>query len=1137
MQVQFMDSNSELLQLQHQINELILEKNELAKQNQSMLSNLESTPIPFVHIDKQYKITFLNKEFEQIFPHSKSINLPTHLGEILGEKNTAHLVHILDNLSSVEYNSYELDVEFECNNIKKYFKLRFKESKVYSGEYGIWFVPQDELLKHKYEATEYQKNFERLFDDIPVPLVIVNKDGLVIKNNKATRRFLKIDENPSQEIFTLNFYQNKNDREFMLSKIKSDGIILDFPIKLVDTQNNTVNISLNVCNTIYQNQNVFVGSLIDKSDEIQVNTELTYTHNLYNTLFNNTLVGFVVTDNDLIIESANDTFCNLLGMLPNEIIGQKFTQFSTKIDAKFEIENFSKIYMGLNDSCYLDSNIKIQQKEIWTRTLITALRDESGKVIKFLCLIEDITHQNHVSQQYETLSVALENSPSGVIVTNAVGEIIHVNQMFTKITGYSKTEVVGKKPSFFKSGSHSLGFYQHLWNTITDKKIWKGTFYNKRKDGTLYWEQASIAPILNNLGEIVQFVAIKNDISEQIQAQEALRFMHDHINMVIEHIPLLIAHINIDKTLIYANRRLITTMNIPETRIKNKYDLGLNSNFDFVFEKDIASGEVIKFEYELTNILHQVETHNITIIPQKDNSENEVSSFIFISENITSKKLKDKELIMLKKAVDYNPASILITDTKGIINYVNFASINTSGYSNEEMVGNNVNILKSNFHQRDFYEALWKTIISGSDWHGEILNLNKYGSFYWEEVLISAIKDNTNIITGFIAIKLDITDRKEMEKALSESEEKFRQMAENIEDVFFLMNPDMSYIYISPYFSKIFGRDCDELLLYKGKLIDWIHELDRGRFLQQMAQFEATKASKIELQFRIITDDNTEKWIWYKLNPIIDLTGNLIRIAGSIYDITEIKRIQLKLEQNEKTLKELNHTKDKFFSIIAHDLKNPFNTLIGFSELLIRTHHKLSEEKKLKYYDSLYTASKSGYELLVNLLTWSRSQTGKIQFSPELLSVSDLLHETETLFREGAAQKQISVLVETDPNHVLWADKEMIRTVLRNLVSNAIKFTPKNGNIILWSFLFDNTLEIAVYDDGVGIPEKNISQLFSIENSQTTNGTNGEKGTGLGLVLCKEFVEQNKGTITVESIPGKGSKFVMIFSNLDTTVE
>jgi PAS domain S-box-containing protein len=239
----------------------------------------------------------------------------------------------------------------------------------------------------------------------------------------------------------------------------------------------------------------------------------------------------------------------------------------------------------------------------------------------------------------------------------------------------------------------------------------------------------------------------------------------------------------------------------------------------------------------------------------------------------------------------------------------------------------------------------------------------------------------------------------------------------------------------------------------------------------------------------------------------------------------ELVLLNLKLEESESRLKELNSTKDKFFSIIAHDLKSPFTSFIGLTELIAEDIEEMDIKEVKQLLIELNQSAHNVYSLLENLLSWSRVQSGRMDFAPEMISPFDLEEQVKMLFEQSFKQKEILFSSSVNTDRKVIADRNMADTVLRNLFSNAIKFTKAGGFIALTISDEDEMVKFSVQDSGVGIDGDNLARLFRIDKTLTTLGTQNEKGTGLGLILCKELVEKCGGKISVESRIGKGTKF------------
>lgn len=243
-------------------------------------------------------------------------------------------------------------------------------------------------------------------------------------------------------------------------------------------------------------------------------------------------------------------------------------------------------------------------------------------------------------------------------------------------------------------------------------------------------------------------------------------------------------------------------------------------------------------------------------------------------------------------------------------------------------------------------------------------------------------------------------------------------------------------------------------------------------------------------------------------------------------------KIETALRDREKELRELNKTKDKLFSVIAHDLKNPFLGILGFTEVLANSYEKYSEEERLKMVRFINNSAMNTYRLLENLLEWSRIQISGIKIAPSNIIAGELISDTTETLLESAARKNISVSINTEKDTKIYTDEDMLKTILRNLLSNAIKFTPTGGSILLKTEKIRGGLKITVQDNGCGIQEDRLKNLFNLDRNTSTNGTDGEKGTGLGLVLCKEVTDKLQGRIIAESVPGKGTKITVELPSL-----
>lgn len=239
----------------------------------------------------------------------------------------------------------------------------------------------------------------------------------------------------------------------------------------------------------------------------------------------------------------------------------------------------------------------------------------------------------------------------------------------------------------------------------------------------------------------------------------------------------------------------------------------------------------------------------------------------------------------------------------------------------------------------------------------------------------------------------------------------------------------------------------------------------------------------------------------------------------------KLTKNQIKIVKQKKELEELNATKDKFFTIIAHDLKNPFNTVIGLTELLMERYNTYDISKIIEFIKQINKFSNNAFNLLEDLLQWAKSQTGRMEVKPERVDLYELFIENKNLLEDKSIKKDIKINVESISKEYAFIDRNMISTVIRNLLSNAVKFTKSGGEINLRTNKQGDHFKVEISDNGIGIPEENLIKIFKIDANISTLGTEEESGTGLGLIISKEFVEKNNGTISVSSKEGEGTTF------------
>lgn len=301
---------------------------------------------------------------------------------------------------------------------------------------------------------------------------------------------------------------------------------------------------------------------------------------------------------------------------------------------------------------------------------------------------------------------------------------------------------------------------------------------------------------------------------------------------------------------------------------------------------------------------------------------------------------------------------------------------------------------------------------------------------------------------------------------------------------------------------------------------------DYNKKKEMLSNLLQGKIKSYSLEHRVIKKDGKLAWAISHGSLVSDRHGKS-KIVGTLTDITERKSSEEKLKKYSEDLQKSNSAKDKFFSIISHDLRNPFNSLLGFSELLANNIEDLTEQEVKDSAKTLHRTATNLFNLLTNLLEWSRLQTGNFSFEKSEFSLGGIVNHVLSIFSDSFEAKNLKLIKETDCEINVTADQNMIEAVIRNLVSNAIKFTHDGGSVTVGCKINNAKAEVFVIDTGVGITSEDQKKLFKIEKQFSTEGTNNEKGTGFGLLLSKEFIEKNNGTISINSEKDKGSTFTV----------
>jgi PAS domain S-box-containing protein len=384
--------------------------------------------------------------------------------------------------------------------------------------------------------------------------------------------------------------------------------------------------------------------------------------------------------------------------------------------------------------------------------------------------------------------------------------------------------------------------------------------------------------------------------------------------------------------------------------------------------------------------------------------------------------------------------------------------------------------------------------------------------------------------TSYNYLISSLREKQVLENELSISEEKYRMLAQNVSDViwkFDILSGKLTFI--SPSVFKLLGYSVEEALTLR---LDQLFTFESKESIYNSLQQKLAdhrdgdeNALNYTSELRMVCKDGTVIWVESVINLLVDSSNTISEILGVTRNVDKRKEAEEELKNYANELRELNATKDKFFSIIAHDLRNPFNALLNLSDYIIDNIEEDNKPKAIELAGYMKNSAQNAYNLLQNLLEWSALQQGGIHFNPSYNKLLPLVNEELLNLENIAIQKNIRIELSIAGTLIVKADQNMLKTILRNLIGNALKYTYDGGEIFIGAEKIDSTVLIKIKDSGTGMNSEEQNSLFQLNTGKSKPGTKQEKGSGLGLILCKEFVASHNGTIWVESEPGKGSTF------------
>ncbi|WP_020533305.1 PAS domain-containing sensor histidine kinase [Flexithrix dorotheae] len=745
-------------------------------------------------------------------------------------------------------------------------------------------------------------------------------------------------------------------------------------------------------------------------------------------------------------------------------------------------------------------------------------------------------------ERKETFELLADNMMDMLALHEMDGTYLFISNSVKNLLGYEPEELIGKSPYTQFHPNDLKRIMEDSHKTANSGEIVNSIEYRiKTKSGEYIWFDTKTKPILDENGKVTHLQTISTDVTEKVKARRALKLSEAKFRSYIENASDLIFSLNKEGIVQYISPNVTATLGyLPEELLKRSF-------LEFIHEENLpeakeklekvytTKGYQATLEYQ---IKHKNGTWRWHQARSTYNKLDQDQAFIMgIARDITQQ-VEDKENLVkseekYRKLFESMIQGVMYHDSKGKIISANPAAEKILGTTLSQMQG---------------YEPMdpkWKTIhedgtIYPPENHPAVMAL-KNGKEVKKKIM-GVLNPNKN---KFIWISIDaIPIFKEGEKKPYKAFTTFEDItlqkltAKKLSDIANRLKLATSGTGIGIWELDLVTKEliADEniyKLLYRKKLSktyylkDWIRMVhpDDIKAIREEFDLNSPQKGKYQVDYRVIWSNGNIKH--HTTTGILLKNGRGVpeKLIGITYDITSRKINEAKILTLNRELNEINQKKDRLLSIIAHDLRSPFNSSFAFLNVLLSRFDGFTQEEIQKYLSLLQKNFKKTFTLLDQLLVWSRNQFDKIEVNPIELKILAVFNKVLSLFSEQIQAKKLIVKMDIAPEVTVIADQDMVNTVIRNLLSNAIKFSFIYGEVNISATLEKNMVKFSVGDNGTGIPPEKSNKLFKKGHFHTTSGTEGEKGSGLGLEICKDFIEKNGGEIWVESEEKKGTTF------------
>ena len=651
------------------------------------------------------------------------------------------------------------------------------------------------------------------------------------------------------------------------------------------------------------------------------------------------------------------------------------------------------------------------------------------------------------------------------------------------------------------------------------------------KDGRTIWGEVKVTFLRDEIGQRIGFQGVSRNITERRQAEQALKKSEQKYRELVQNANNIILRMDMGGRISFINefaekffgysqeeiigRSVLDTI-VPE---KDRYGADLKTMIASII-KNIKDHKINENENIKKNGDRVWITWTNRVVIREETGEQEI---LCVGTDMTQRKAMEAEMNRMFYAVEQSPSSIVITDTKGDIEYVNPKFCDLTGYTFEEAKGKNPRILKSGEMDDQGYKRLWETIVGGDSWRGEFHNKKKSGEFYWESAVISPVRNIDGEITSFLAVKEDITEQKKTQQELHEAFGRLKEMERIINKskavAFLWRTSDEWPVEFVSDNVRIFGFEPDDFMSGKLNYESIVHPADLKRLQTATKTFMKEKSPEFKQEYRIITKFCETRWVeeytWLLLND----EGIATHFQGVVFDITARKLAE------EKILEVVN-MKSEFLSVVSHELRTPLTAIRESINIVAQKEAGEVNDKQVEFL-GIAKRNVDRLSILINdVLDFQKLETGRMEFNFQKANLNEVVKESHQTMSPVAKNKGLELCLEiAEGLPAVNYDYNRLIQVLTNLINNAIKFTEK-GYVRLRTFFNEQSVYVAVEDSGIGIKKEDMHKLFQSFSQVASANDRITGGTGLGLVICKEIVNAHGGYIWVDSIYGQGSSFI-----------